>query len=478
MSIELDDYQRFLASKKLYAEPAGFEIDREKLLPSLKPFQADVVSYLLRIGRGAAFEECGLGKTLQQLEWAYHVATHTGGLVLLLCPLAVSQQTLREADRFGIARGRLPVSVCSAHDQIPFLNGIVITNYEKLSKFHANKFAGVVLDESSILKGFTSKTKQDLCNSFKSTPYRLACTATPSPNDLMELGNHSEFLGAMASNEMLARWFINDTAHVGKYRLRGHAERDYWQWVASWGVSLATPADLGYDDSEYNLPPLEIVENVVASDDEPEPGSGLLFANDTINATTIHKEKRKSVFERAEVVAKLVRSSTEPWVVWCDTDYEADALVKAINLPDDCVEVRGSLPDYSKEHRIERFSTGQARVIITKPSICGFGINWQHCRNAAFVGLSYSFESFYQAVRRIWRFGQLQKVFCHVVNSEAEQCIWRRVREKEDAHRGLQCKMAAAMREYQMESVRGVRRLRQYQPGQRMVLPEFLRSRV
>lgn len=475
--MDFSDYESFLASKKIYAKPAGFTVTRSDLLPTLKPFQADVVSYLLSIGRGAAFEECGLGKTLQQLEWAYHVATHTGGVVLILCPLAVSQQTLREADRFGIARGRMPVSVVTSHDQIPFTNGIAITNYEKLAKFYPERFAGVVLDESSILKSYNGKTKQALCRSFAATPYRLACTATPSPNDLMELGNHSEFLGAMDSSEMLARWFINDTAHVGKYRLRGHAEQDYWRWVASWAVSLATPGDLGYDDSGYVLPEMTIHEHVVASDDEPEKGSGLLFSNETINATTLHREKKKSVKERAELVAGLVNNSTDSWVVWCDTDYEADWLNHFMKA-DDVVEVRGSHSEFAKERNIVRFSTGDARVIISKPSMCGFGLNWQHCHKAAFVGLSYSFEMFYQAVRRIWRFGQQFPVDVHVVNSESEQVIWRAVMRKESSHRGLQSKMSAAMRNMQMEAVRGVRKLQSYDPGQRMQLPEFLRSRA
>lgn len=475
-------YREFIASKKKYAEPSGFHVDPSELSPALFDWQRDVVSYALRIGRGALFEECGLGKTVQQLEWCYQVAKKTRGLVLSLCPLAVAQQTIREAERFELTRG-LPICFAASQDQIPFTNGIVITNYEKLKNFKADRFAGIDLDESSCLKSFTSQTKKVLCDLFRETPYRLAATATPSPNDLMELGNHSQFLGAMPSSEMLSVWFINDTMKVGKYRLRGHAEEDFWRWVASWGVCLSSPADLGYPADGYVLPPLEIIEHEVDCD-EPPPEKGQLFSNESINATSIHREKRRSIEERAEVVGSLVNGtgagcgsgdSTSPWIVWCDTDYEADALVKRIP---DAVEVRGSYADSRKERLIEAFTTGEARVIITKPEICGFGLNWQHCSRTVFAGLSYSFERFYQATRRIYRFGQKSPVKVHIVNSPAEQVVWRTVRGKEDQHKLMQSRMSEAMQESQMEFVRGVRKLREYQAGRAMELPGWLAGRM
>lgn len=469
--VDLNQYREFLTSKRTYAKPCGFRVNRSRLPQCLKPFQSDTVEYLLRIGRGAAFEECGLGKTLQQLSWSFAVAEQANAVVLILCPLAVAGQTLREAKRFGLESASLPIGVFAAGDQVPYTRGVAITNYEKLAKFDCSKFAGVALDESSILKSFTGKTKQALCHSFRDTPYRSAWTATPSPNDLLELGNHSEFLGAMPSSEMISRWFINDSMHVGKYRLKGHAEDDYWQWVSSWAVSLATPADLGYPDDDYVLPPMDIIEHVVTIEDDAPP-TGMLFANGGISATSIHKEKRRSINERAEVAASLVnQESSEPWIVWCDTDYEADALAALIP---DAVEVRGSYPDYKKERNVELFSTGQARVIITKPSVCGHGLNWQHCARMAFVGVSYSFENFYQAARRTWRFGQLRPVQCHVINSEAEQVIWRTVMSKESAHRQLQSKMSQAMRASQMELVRGIRKVEEYNATQRMELPGWL----
>ena len=469
--VDLNQYREFLSGKRTYAEPCGFRVKPSSLPSVLKPFQRDTVEYLLRIGRGGAFEECGLGKTLQQLSWSFAAAEHTGGLSLILCPLAVAGQTLREAKRFELDSASLPIGVYSAGDQVPYTRGVVITNYEKLHHFDASKFAAVALDESSILKSFNGKTKQALCRAFADTPYRSAWTATPSPNDLLELGNHSEFLGAMPSTEMISRWFINDSMQVGKYRLKGHAEDDYWRWVASWAVSLSTPADLGYSDEGYVLPPMEIIERVVAIEDEEAP-PGMLFANSGISATSIHKEKRASVEERAEEVASLVNGeASEPWIVWCDTDYEADALAKRIP---DAVEVRGSFTDYKKERNIELFSTGQARVIITKPSVCGHGLNWQHCARMAFVGVSYSFENFYQAARRTWRFGQKRPVKCYVINSEAEQCIWRTVMGKEAAHRQMQSKMSSAMKASQMELVRGIRKVETYNAGERMSLPSWL----
>lgn len=473
------DYQQFLRSKRTYAKPCGFDPDPSALPSILKPFQRDVVSYLLRIGRGAAFEECGLGKTAQSLSWAAAVTQHTGKPALMLCPLAVAGQTKREAVKFNIGNGNLPIEIVGSSDAIEHRNspGIYITNYDKLipvknkpSRFDTSIFSGVWLDESSILKGYNSKIKQSICSDFRDTPFRGAGTATPSPNDLLELGNHSEFLGAMPSSEMIARWFINDLAHTGKYRLKHHAEKDYWEWVASWAVSLSTPADLGYSDEGYVLPPLNIEERVVEVDEGP-PLSGQLFANTPLNATTIFQEKRNSLASRVDEVASIVNASTAPWVVWCDLNDESKELARKIP---DAIEVTGSMHDHIKETLIDRFSTGQARVIISKPSICGFGVNWQHCSNAAFVGVSYSFEAFYQAVRRLWRFGQINPVRCVVVNSPAEQQIWRTVCRKETAHLELQSKMSGAMKRAQMELVRGIREVEKYNAEESMKIPAWL----
>lgn len=467
------DYRQFLASKRSYKPDSGFELDPAELNPMLFPWQGDCVRYGLRRGSCALLEECGLGKSFQQLEWAYQVARHTGGNVLLFCPLAVAGQTLREAARFDISReGRIPIMIAKAQDEIPFVNGIVISNYDKLHHFQPEKFAAVVLDESSILKNMMGKMRNKLCESFSKTPFRLACTATPSPNDQTELGNHSEFLGQMRHSEMLGRFFVNQADDNKGYRLRKHAVGQFWDWVSTWAISLETPADLGYPADGYVLPPLEIYEHEVEADDTPtQPGQ--LFANESINATTIHREKRMTNIARAEVVAGLTNNSTDSWIVWCDTDYEADELAKRIP---DAVEVRGSFSEFKKEQAIEKFSTGQARIIITKPDICGHGLNWQHCHKIAFVGLSYSFERFYQAVRRSYRFGQKMPVEVHVVNSAAEQVVWRTVKWKEEEHRLMKKSMSGAMLASQMEHVRGisVNRLRKYEPGQDLILPEWM----
>ena len=463
------DYQEFLSKKKTYSPDVGITVDASQTNPSLRPWQSDSVRYLLRRGRGAVFWECGLGKTFSQLEWAYQVVKATHGRAILLCPLAVAPQTLREYERFNIGRGEVPIKVCDSQEAFPYLSGICVTNYEKLSKFDAKSFNAVILDESSILKSFNGKTKQALCDAFAATPFRLACTATPAPNDQLELGNHAEFLGAMKSNEMISRWFINDSMQVGKYRLRHHAKADFWDWVSSWAVSLESPADLGYPADDYNLPPLEMIEHCVEVDDTPPPG--FLFSSESINATSIHREKRKSNEARSELVASLVNASSESWIVWCDTDYEADELRKRIP---DAVEVRGSHPEHRKVRDIDAFTRGEARVIISKSTICGFGLNWQHCQNVAFVGVSYSFEQFYQAVRRVWRFGQTKPVRIHVALSPAEEVVWRVVRRKQEDHMSMKASMSGAMLDAQMERVRGTKRLDRYVPNQQIVLPNWM----
>jgi hypothetical protein len=372
-----------------------------------------------------------------QLEWARVVAENTGRPVLILTPLAVSTQTEREGTKFGI-----PVSV--VRDQGDVVGGINVTNYERLHLFDTEAFGGVVLDESSILKSFMGKTKRVLVDSFERTRFRLACTATPAPNDHMELGNHSEFLGVMRSTEMLSRWFVNDSMNVGNYRVKHHAEDDYWRWVASWAVSVSMPSDLRgkngrpYPDDGFVLPELRVHEELVGVDHSLSE-EGELFRQEISGAINLHREMRLTAPSRARRVLELVDDS-EPWVIWCNTNYEADALT---SLFPDAVEVRGS---DSSDSKIAN-STGAVNVIITKPTIAGFGLNWQHCAKMAFVGLSYSYEQLYQALRRSYRFGQKRPVDAYVVVAETEGQVLKSIREKQTAHRELQKKMAAAMRE-------------------------------
>jgi hypothetical protein len=339
---------------------------------------------------------------------------HTGGMVLILTPLAVAHQTMKEATKFGIAAKVVKdQGECAG-------SGIFITNYEKLEHFDASQFVGVVLDESSILKNFTGKTRKLLTDTFANHPYRLCCTATPAPNDFMEFGQHAEFLGVMPSNEMLSRWFINDTMNFGSYRLEGHAEADFWEWVSGWAACVSNPEDIGFDGSAYVLPQLTMTPVFVEIDETEGADDGELFRNPKLNATTIHREMRISCPARCKEAARIVAFTDGPVIVWCNTNYEADELQRLIP---EAIEVRGSDTSAQKESKLESFTTGASRVIITKPGIAGHGLNWQHCSTVIFVGLTYSFEEFYQALRRSYRFGQKLPVTAWVIQGPNEQSI-------------------------------------------------------
>lgn len=431
-------YQEFLASKIQDSQPVGFDVPIDKLNPALFDWQKCVVQWALRRGRAALFEDCGLGKTFQQLEWAHHVSLKAGP-VLILTPLAVAQQTLAEAIKFDMHDARV------VHTQAECGPGINITNYEKLHHFEPGAFAGVVLDESSILKNFMGKTKRQLVESFANTPYRLCCTATPAPNDYMEIGNHSDFLGVLPSDRMLSRWFLNDTMKAGGYRLKGHAATEFWKWVASWAVSIATPSDIGFADDGYILPPVTIHDCCVFVDHIDGAGD-MLFRVGNLNATSMHGEMKRTCADRCAKVAELVSASDETWVVWCNTNYEADELARLMPF---ALEVRGNEPEAAKERKLMAFTNGQERVIITKPSIAGFGLNWQHCHNAAFVGLSYSFEQYYQAMRRTWRFGQQKPVNVHVIYADTEGAVINAVRQKQEQFYTMRTSMVEAMRDMQ-----------------------------
>lgn len=426
------DYDQFVAAKIRRHLPHGFE-PREITAP-LFDWQKHVVRWAVRQGRAALFEDCGLGKTLQQLEWADQVAHHTGKPVLVLTPLAVAHQTKHEAERFGY------VGVSVAEKQADATR-ITITNYEKLEHFTPSEFAGVVLDESSILKNFTGKTRQRLTAAFAETSYRLCCTATPSPNDYTEFGQHADFLGVCSPAQMLCTFFINDTFNTGDWRLKRHAEHEFWRWVASWAACISKPSDIGFSDAGYILPALRMHQITVEVDETAEKPDDELFRVATLSATTMHKEMRLTSRSRAERVAQMVNESGSTWIVWCNTNDEADHLAELIP---DAVEVRGSDSPAEKERKLDEFTDGTARVIITKPSIAGMGLNWQHCANVAFVGLSYSFEDFYQALRRSYRFGQKREVNAYIVQAATEGAILKAVEQKIAAHANMQVAMKEA----------------------------------
>jgi hypothetical protein len=438
----MNDYEKFINSKVRRSADAGFE--PYEINAPLFPFQKHVTQWAIRKGRAALFEECGLGKTLQQLEWASQVVRHTGGMVLIMTPLAVARQTMDEALRFGYQ-----ANVANSDSELK--QGINITNYEKLDLFDGVDFAGVVLDESSILKNFTGKTRIRLTSRFQSTPYRLCCTATPSPNDYTEFGQHADFLGVCSPAQMLATFFINDTFNTGDWRLKKHAEGEFWAWVASWAACIGKPSDIGFDDDGYNLPQLNLETITVDVDETAPDGSEELFKHATLSATTMHKELRETAEHRADAVAAMVNNSSEPWIVWCNTNVEADALVARIP---DALEVRGSDLPAKKESRLAAFSNGETRVLISKPSICGFGMNWQHCRNVAFVGLSYSFEDFYQALRRSYRFGQKKEVNAYIVQARTEGAILKTVKRKMEQHSEMQERMKIAAIAFKNETTK------------------------
>lgn len=442
-----NDYHAFLASKRRTVQPTGFDVPADAINPKLFGFQRDIVRWALKLGKAALFEECGLGKTAQQLEFGRHVVSYTGKPVIIVAPLAVAHQTIAEGVKFGV-----DVTYCKTQADVPTGAPIVITNYDRLHLFNADHYAGVILDESSILKAYTGKTKQAILRMFADTPFKLACTATPAPNDHLELGNHAEFLNIMPSSEMIMRWFINDTMSAGNYRLKGHAAKDFWRWLTSWSVCLSQPGDLGaaYDMPGFDLPPLHIQEhllNASAATIERTHVEGMLIPDSNPSSTTLHKVKRESLSDRVGKAAELVRAvaSDEAVIVWCDTDYEADALMKA--LPD-ALEVRGSHKTEVKEARLNAFSDRQVRLLITKPDIAGFGLNWQHCANQVFVGVSYSFEKTYQALRRSYRFGQARAVNAHLIYAETEGNVLATLRSKQRQFAEMQLEMNAAMAEH------------------------------
>lgn len=430
------DYDSFISSKRTTETVVGHEPG--ELNGSLFGFQRAIVQWAVRRGRAAIFADTGLGKTLMQVSWADEVAKHTGGKVLILAPLCVAQQTVLEAERFG-------VSVAYRRDGSDLPDGITITNYEMAKAFDFSQFAGVVLDESSILKSYMGKTKQFLIDSVEPVRYRLACTATPSPNDFLELGNHAEFLGVMPSNEMIMRFFINDTMNAGGYRLKNHARGDFWRWVASWAMCISKPSDLGYSDDGYDLPEMKVNWLIVAVDDLPA-SDGQLFRSVEMSATSVHAEGRITCERRADAIAAVAAGiSSEPFLVWCNTNYEADAVKSRVF---GSVECRGSDTIDQKERALSGFSGGAIKTLITKPSIAGFGMNWQHCANMAFVGLSYSYEDYYQAIRRCWRFGQKREVNVYIACAESETAILETIKRKEIQHMEMKKEMVATISQY------------------------------
>jgi len=457
----LSAYHNFIASKGAAVTSEGFDVRGD--WPTLFPHQRTTLAFACEKGRSAAFLDTGLGKSRVEAAAAWEFAQASGKPSLILTPLAVAQQMKRECEAVGI-EARV------VRDDAEVGPGVNIANYERLPKLDASRFGGVVLDESSILKSFTGPTKRALVDAFGGAEYRLAATATPAPNDHMEIGQHSEFLGIMPGPEMLSRWFISDQTTMGGYRLKGHATDAFWQWVASWARAASLPSDLGGDDAGFILPPLRYEVHTVTADVTEDVPDGMLFRIPDQSATAIHREKRLTMGERVARAAEIANGTTEPVIVWCETNDESSAIARAIP---DAVEVHGSMSLEAKEAALDAFTFGKARVIVTKPKLAGFGLNWQHARTVVFASVSHSYEQHYQAVRRAWRYGQEGEVTAHVVISDTEAVIWANVRRKAADHDKMKRAMSRAMVAAQSD---GAVLRRAYSRAPTVTLPKFMQE--
>lgn len=425
----------FLKTKQVTAQDSGFDMEENEMNGNLFPFQKYCVKRALKAGRFAMFEDCGLGKTLQQLEWADKVVDHTGKPVIILAPLGVIGQTVKEGEKFGYKVAEIGLTVFD-QDLEP---GIYITNYDNLDNIDAYLFGGVVLDESSILKNFAGKTRTALIEAFKGTPYKLCCTATPSPNDTTELCNHAEFLNVMTRGEMLAMYFVHDGGSTSDWRLKRHAEQEFWNFVSTWAVMLSKPGDIGFDNTGYDLPPLNVIEECVCT---AKRDNGMLFNDVAVSATDYHKELRATMAERLDRVAEIVNGSDENFIVWVGHDEEGQYLR---GLIPDAVEVKGSDAKGYKKDKLMGFGNGDFRVLITKLKIAQFGLNYQNCHNQVFASMDFSFEATYQGIRRSYRFGQQQGVNIYLIATDTMQNVRKSFDEKQKAFIIMQRAMTEAM---------------------------------
>lgn len=431
------NYKDFLENKIIQFKHYGFNVNFSNLNPLLKDFQKHGIKTAIKKGKFAFFFDCGLGKTFCQLEWAHLVANYTNAPVLILAPLAIVQQTIREGNKFGIDVYEYDFEC------IPCMNepDIFIINYEQLKNIDTSIFKGIVLDESSILKGKDGKMSNLILESFKHTPFKLACTATPSPNDHMELGQHSEFLGGMTYQEMLAMYFVHDGGETSKWRLRKHAEDDFWKYVCTWSMAIDNPATLGFDSTGYNLPKIEYIEHFI----DVENNSQNLFGEVAVSATDLHQDLKRSFDDRINKTIELVQSNNEQWIIWALSNAETDALNKVI---DEGINVQGSDKAEYKAKHLNGFADNDFRVLITKTSIAAMGMNYQNCHNMVFMSYDFKFEQFYQAVRRCYRFGQNEKVRVHLLIPSSQMNVRKSILEKQDNH----FRMIRQMAKYSAES--------------------------
>ena len=454
-------YSSFLQVKSTSDILSGFTPDEHTYPSAIKDHQRVSVTWACKRGRSALFFDTGLGKTLAQLTWAHQVVNYTNGIVLILAPLAVAHQTVREGNTFGV-----PCSFVTNDDNIKGC-GVYITNYEKLHHFDCSQFAGIVLDESSILKGMQGKMRKFITDSFISTPYKLSCTATPSPNDFMELGTQAEFLGIMSQTEMLAMYFIHDGSDTSKWRLKGHGKSKFWEWLSTWAIFLSDPSDLGFDGSEYALPDIKYHSHVVVT----QATTGL-FAESAQSLMDRNRARKDSVDLRCLKASEIVHDIEGRAVIWCNLNDESKKLASII---DGAVEVTGSDSDEHKTNTLLGFVSGNVTHLVSKPKIAGFGLNMQSSNNCIFVGLSDSWEAFYQAIRRQWRFGQKKTVHVHIVYADTEGAVIENIRRKDAQHKELSNAMMNKMRDLVKRNVLGMTIDKtEYAPHKIMKLPVFL----
>jgi hypothetical protein len=461
-------YEDFVASKLAVSPPTGFD-PGERMPAWLFPFQADLTRWALRRGRAAIFAGTGLGKMRMELAWTSGIlAAGEARRALILAPLAVARQLAREAEAVGIG-----ARVCSS--QADVVDGLNVTNYDRVHLFDPADFDAVALDESSCIKHYNSGTLRDLLAAFGSTRYRLAATATPAPNDWPELGTHAEFLGVCSRTEMLSEYFVHDGGDTSVWRLKGHARRAFWRWCSTWGAMIGHPRDLGYDMPGYDLPPLKVTEHISRVSRSTVEAAGLLFAEEAGSLMERREARKASLGDRVKACAEVVAAEPdEPWVVWCDLNAEDDALRAAIP---GAVSIRGSMTTEEKEATLEAFSEGRIRVLVTKPSICGWGLNWQHCARMGFVGVTDSWEAYYQAIRRVYRFGQKRRVHVHIFASEAEGSVLANLKRKEADALAMQEALSVETRDAVLAHVRGlVRETNDYAPTKALEVPSWLKS--
>ena len=439
------NYYEFLKNKTTKFNSVGLDVKKEELNNTLFEWQKECVLWALKKGRCALFESCGLGKTIQQLEWAYQVHKKTGGNILIVAPLGVAVQTAKEE----ASKVHIDVNIIRSNNDIK--DGINIINYEMIDNIDSNKFIGVVLDESSILKNFTGSIRTKITEKFKDTPYKLCCTATPAPNDYMELLNHAEFLNVMTTAQALSIFFINDMK-TSSWRLKGHATMDFWKWVSSWALNIELPSDIGFDDTGYILPKLNEKEEIVDISIDSDDYSDGLFRTIEMSATSFYKEKKRTIESRTKRVKEIIDNNpNEQYLIWVDMNEEADEL--KLLLPD-AVEVRGSDKNIFKEEASQKFKSGEIKYLISKPKIFGYGMNFQNCHNVIFCGLTYSYENYYQALRRLYRFGQKEEVNSYIVLGSTEKIILETIRRKEKQQQEMKNSMSISTKDIQLLEIK------------------------